>query len=218
VPVGDGALATRIQGALTVMLSGAATDPDYASAWPAGAAVRAVTLTGDAIVVDLSGATVNGADAATAAAALQQLIYTATGVAADQGTTRPGVRLLFDGAPRATVWAGMPVAGTLTRGPQGDTLAEVWLVSPQEGNVVNRSFEVHINGAVPEAAVRLRVRDAGGAVVSDEPYTLSMGGPLRGDIHVPMTLLPGEYTVEAYYASLRDGSEQALDGHRITVR
>jgi hypothetical protein len=218
VPVGDGSLATRIQGALTVMLSGAAADPDYASAWPAGAAVRGVTVASDAIVVDLSGATVNGADPATATAAVQQLIYTATGVAADQGTTRPGVRLLFDGAPLTTLWGSVPVAGTLARGPQGETLAEVWLVSPQEGNVVNRSFEVHINGSVFEATVRLRVRNAAGAVVSDEPYTLSIGAPNRGDIKIPMTLEPGLYTLEAFYVSVNDSSEQALDGHRITVR
>jgi len=218
VPIGDGSVATRIRGALTLSLSGAVNDVNYGSAWSTAVTVRSVTVTSDAIVVDLSGATVGSTDPATAKIAVQQLIYTATGVATDMGTTRPGVRLLFDGAPRTTLWGSVPVAGTLSRAPQAEVLAQVWLVSPQEGNTVNPTFEVHINGSVPEANVILRVRDSGGTIVYEEPQTLSVGGPGRGDIKLPMTLAPGAYTLEAFYESPDDGSIQALDDHRITVR
>ena len=218
VPIGDGSVATRIRGALTVSLSGAVNDANYGSAWSTPVTVRSVTVTDDAVVVDLSGVTVGSTDPATDAIAVQQLIYTATGVATDMGSTRPGVRLLFDGAQRSTLWGSVPVAGILTRAPQGETLAQVWLVSPQEGNTVNPTFEVHINGSVPEANVILRVRDSGGTIVYDKPQTLSVGGPGRGDIKVPMTLAPGSYTLEAFYESPDDGSIQALDDHHITVR
>lgn len=218
VPRGDHALATRIKDALTVMLSGAAADPDYASAWPASAAVRSVDVTADTIVIDLTGATVNGVDPATAKTAVQQLVYTATGVATDLGSNRPGVRLLFDGAARTTLWGSVPVGGTLTRAPQSETLAQIWLVSPQEGNVVNPTFEVHISGSVFEATVRLRVRDASGAIVHEETLTLSVGAPGRGEIRAPVTLAPGPYTLEALFFSAKDGSIQGIDDHHITVR
>jgi hypothetical protein len=33
-----------------------------------------------------------------------------------------------------------------------------------------------------------------------------------------LTLPPGLYTLEAFYRSPKDGSEQAIDDHAITVR
>ena len=113
---------------------------------------------------------------------------------------------------------GVPVAGTLSRGPQLETLAPVWLVSPQEGNVVNKTFEVHIAGAVPEATVVFRALNSAGTIVEERTLTLSIGGPSRGEIRVPVTLAPGQYTLEAFYHSLDDGNIQALDNHHVTVR
>ncbi|MGE5830905.1 MAG: Gmad2 immunoglobulin-like domain-containing protein [Micromonosporaceae bacterium] len=215
VPIG--ALATRLEGAIATMLAGTATDADYTSNWPAGASVRSVRIESDVIVVDLAGAGVAPSDPQRARAAVQQLVYTATGVATDQGVTRAGVRLLFDGATRSTPWGGVDVAGTLTRAPQATTLAPVWLVSPQEGNTVGRSFDVYIAGTVFEATVRLRVRNSAGTVVQDHVLTLSAGAPARGEVHTTITLTPGSYTLEAFFVSLADGSIQALDGHHITV-
>jgi hypothetical protein len=215
VPIGP--VATRIEGALAVMLAGAATDPNYTSDWPAGASVRNVRIDPDVIVVDLTGAAVAPTDPQRARAAVQQLVHTATGVATDQGLSRAGVRLLFDGAVRTTPWGGVNVAGTLTRAAQVDTLAPVWLVSPQEGNTVGRSFEVYIAGTVFEATVRLRVRNSAGTVVQDHVLMLSVGAPERGELHTRIELTPGSYTLEAFYVSLADGSIQGLDDHHITV-
>ena len=41
--------------------------------------------------------------------------------------------------------------------------------------------------------------------------------PDRSEATVTVTLSSGGYTVEAYVVSQRDGSEQYVDGHQITV-
>ena len=219
LPAGDGTLGTKIRSAVTDMIAGKTLDPQYASSWPASASVRRVQISGDTIVVDLAGATVNPVDPPTAQAAVQQLIHTATGVAADQGRSDlQKVRLLFDGQPRTTLW-GVNVTGTLTRGPSGTTLAQVWLSSPQQGDTVGPSFNVLIVGTVPEATTTLRIRDAGGTIVQEHTITLSIGGPGRGDAIKSITLPPGRYTLQAFYFSAADGgSIQAMDDHEITVR
>ena len=210
-------LTTRIHEAVGIMLDGDAFDPEYASSWPASASVRSVELDGKVAVVDLGGATVNGADPATARAAVQQLIWTVTGVAADRKAPLDGVRLLLDGKPVTTLWGSVNVSGTLTRADSMQTVALVWLISPQEGDTVSGTFDVHIDGAVPEATTTLRIRNAAGGIVEERTVTLNKGGPLRGEAHTSVTLAPGRYNLEAFYYSFEDGSVQALDGHAITV-
>ena len=79
--VGNGGTAAKVRAAIALMLDGrTAFDPDYSSQWPASASVRSVSVAGGVATVDLHGATVNGYDPAGNRAALQQLIWTATGV------------------------------------------------------------------------------------------------------------------------------------------
>jgi hypothetical protein len=140
--------------------------------------------------------------------AVQQLVWTVTAVAADRQTTLSGVRLSVNGVPQG---------GVLTRADASTTLAPLWLYEPQQGATVHSPFTVTLDGSVFEAAARLRVRDATGKVVSDQPVQLSIGAPQRGQATVPLTLAPGRYTIEAYSVSARDSTEINLDGHDITV-
>jgi Sporulation and spore germination/Immunoglobulin-like domain of bacterial spore germination len=211
-------LPLRIRAAVGDMLSVAPFDPDYSSSWPAGSAVRDVTLDGEIAVVDLSGAQANTVDKQSAQMAVQQLVWTVTGVAADRGVQLRGVRLLLDGHPVGTLWGQVPTGGDLTRAAALNTLARVWLISPQEGDTVPGTFDAHIGGAVYEATAQLRARDAGGSVVWEKVVTLSIGAPQRGEAHVSVTLPPGRYTLETFTISATDGSEQAHDNHTITVR
>jgi hypothetical protein len=190
----DGTLTGRIRAAVTEAL-GRPLDPDYTSPWPAGTGVRDVSVDGSTATVELSGTT-------TAGFARQQLVWTVT--AQDKGIT--GVRLILGGQP----------TGVLTRDPAADVLAPVWLYEPQQGARVGRTFTVQLAGIVFEGAIRLRVRSAG-AVVSDQPVQLSAGAPAQGSATTALTLKPGRYTVEAYFVSVKDGSEQGLDDHEITV-
>jgi hypothetical protein len=210
--VGDGSAAARIRAAVQEMLDGrTAADPDYGSAWPASAAVRGVRVTGGVAVVDLSGAAVNGAGDEEARQAVQQLVWTATAVAGVAG-----VQLRLDGVAVDRLWGRIDVRGTLRRAPAADVLGLVWLVSPQHGASVGRSFEVHVAGIVFEATAHLRVRQ-GGRTISDQVLTLSIGAPAQGEKRVTLTLVPGTYTLEAYEISPADGSVQHLDNHTITV-
>jgi hypothetical protein len=215
----DTGLHSGIEQAVRIMLAGQPFDPDYGSYWPAAAAVVAVTIdtspaagsTGKdsrVAVVDLTGAMPTGTAKATA---LQQLIWTVTAVAADRGVQLTGVRIRHDGVDES--------AAPLTRAPALDTLAPVWLISPQQGDTVGPIFDVHI-AAVLDASVHLRVRDAGGTVVRDQPVTVRATAPTtatsRGEGHVTLDLPPGSYTVEAFVVA--GATPRAPDNHVITVR
>jgi hypothetical protein len=196
-------------GAIERSIGGHAADPDYGTRWPSGTRLRSTSLDAAAGVgsVDLTGLP---AGFTPDPLAVQQLVYTYTAVMADQGTQVSGVRVSVDGVP-------VPGPQPVPRASTVDTLAPLWLISPQHGATVGTTFDVHLAGSVFEAASRLRVRDAAGAVVRDDPVLLSAGAPARGEAHVQLTLAPGSYTLEVYFVSQRDGSEQGLDDHAITV-
>ena len=195
LPAGDGGPAARARAAVTAMLGGGALDPDYASAWPAGMTVRATSVDGDVVTVDLAGA------AAPDAAATQELVWTAT---AASGTT--GLRLLRDGRP-----AGSPPADVLRRDPAVDVLAPVWLIDPQQGAQVAATFDVYVAAIADDATVRLRVLDPAGHVVHEQSVPLDRGAPDQGQARLTLTLPAGSYTVEVSVGG-------STDDHSITVR
>jgi spore germination protein GerM len=213
----DASLAARVAAAVREMLHNDPMDPQYTGAWPGGASVREVRVDGGAVTVDLGGVATNSVGAETAAMTVQQLVWTVTAVAADAGSPVDGVRLLIDGAAASELWGHVAVDDVLGRADSLETQAPVWLISPQQDEAVGRTFAVHLDGAVFEATVALRVRDATGTIVDEQSVTLDAGAPQRGEATVELTLAPGRYTLEALYYSPADGSEQALDDHEITV-
>jgi hypothetical protein len=201
------------------MLSRPADDPDYRSAWPAGADVGHASISEGTITLDLGGATGGPASGfatgdATARMAVQQLVWTAT--AQVPGST--GVRLLLDGVPATSLWGTALDTGVLSRGPAADVLAPIWIIDPQQGTVQGHRFTVSVAGIVFEATMRLRVRDrVSGAVVYDETVHLSGGAPAQGTASLTLNLPSGGYSIEGYVVSERDGSEQVYDDHQFTV-
>jgi hypothetical protein len=214
--VGDGSKAARTRAAVAEMLDGRmAYDNDYISTWPASAKVRNVTVAGSVVTVDLSGAAVNGYDPPSQAAALEQLIWTAT-AAADAD----GVKLLLDGQPVAKLWGQLNTGGTLRRSPAVNVVGPVWVIDPQEGAVAGKDgVTINVAGIVWEATMVVRVRNSSNKVVFQHTFTLSMGAPDQGtgSVRTP-ALAPGTYKVEGYFGSAVDGSIQALDDHTFTVR
>ena len=205
----------RVKAGLVEMLDGrTARDHDYYSQWPASTSIRNVTYAGGTATVDLAGATVNADDPAGNRAAIQQLIWTATAV---PGVS--GVRLLFDGKARATVWKSkQSVGGVLNRAPAVDTLAPVWVIDPQAGATSGTNVTVNLAGIVFEGTIAVRIKDSAGHVVKQQTVQLTVGAPAQGTGTSQFTLQPGTYTVEAYFVSLKDSSIQALDGHQFTVK
>jgi hypothetical protein len=213
LPAGDGSVAARTRAAVGEMLGQTAADPDYVSAWPDTARVRDVRIEDGVVTVDLSGAARGGAGSEAAHQAVQQLVYTVSAVVGGN----PGVRLLLDGRETDELWGGVGVGGVLRKAPLVDVQALVWLISPQHGQTVDGTFEVHVAGVVHEATVQLRVRQ-GTRTVQSRFVTLSRGAPGFGDTKTRLTLDPGTYTIEAYETSAADGSELHLDDHEVTVR
>ncbi|MBV1850422.1 GerMN domain-containing protein [Catellatospora tritici] len=213
LPVGDGSPAARTKAAVTEMLDGrTAYDPDYTSLWPASARVRATSVEGDTVTVDLSGAAVNGAGSLGSVQAVQQLVWTATAASG-----KPAVRVLLDGARVDELWGHVDTRDPLRRANAADTLLPVWLIDPQHGATVGREFTMHLAGMVFEATVNYEIR-RGSTVVKQGAVTLSAGAPAQGEAKVPVTLEPGTYVIEAFEISARDGSRQHQDNHTITVR
>jgi sporulation and spore germination protein/immunoglobulin-like protein involved in spore germination len=214
--VGDGTKAARTRAAVTEMLDGrTALDNDYFSTWPASAKVRNVTVDGQIVTVDLSGAAVNGYDPPSETAALQQLIWTATAA-----SDTDGVKLLLDGKPVAKLWNLLNTGGTLRRAPYVDVVAPVWVMDPQEGAVVGKDgVTINVAGIVWEATMRVRVRDSKNKIVFDHTFTLTAGPPDQGtgSVRTP-ALAPGKYKVEGFFISANDSSIQAMDDHTFTVR
>jgi hypothetical protein len=206
----------RVSAAVREMLrSKSAADPDYQTLW-SGATVRGVQLDGATATVDLDRA---GTTPANPAQAVQQLVFTVAAAVADTPLPKvTGVRVTIGGAPAGQLWGVVDATGVLRPGNALDVLAPLWLIEPHEGATVGQTFSVHIAGAVFEATGRLRVRDASGKVVKDQQVMLSIGAPQRGEATLKLTLAPGRYTIETYFLSAKDGTEQGLDGHRVTVR
>jgi Immunoglobulin-like domain of bacterial spore germination/Sporulation and spore germination len=207
VTVAEDSLVERTVRALGLSLAGDALDPDYGTRWASGR-IAHVAEQGTEVAVEITGAPPGIADDTIA---VQQIVWTVTAVAADMGAPGRSVRITVDG-----VLIG---GGPLQRASTLDTLAHVWLVSPQQGETVAASFTVTIVGTVWEATARLRVRDHAGTPVYDEMVMLDIGAPAQGKVEVPLTLAPGDYTIEAYYVSaVENVGELSVDGHEITVR
>jgi hypothetical protein len=210
---GDGGAGARTRAAVAEMLApAAAQDPDYGSGWPAGTRVRDVRVDNSAVTVDLGGAARNSVGSEVAHQAVQQLVWTATAASA-----APGVRLLVDGAPVDELWGHVDVRGVLRRAPAADVLAYVWLIEPQHGATVGRSFPVHVSGYVYEATINIRVRQGNRTVHTG--FLTVAGDGLFGEARTRLTLPAGRYTIEAFAPSQASGVDgpQFLDDHTITV-
>ncbi len=212
--VGDGSAAARVEAAVAHMLTpGSALDPDYDSGWPDSATVTGVAVAGSTATVDLAGAASHSVGSEAAHIAVQQLVWTAT---ADPDVDQ--VELLINGAAVDELWGHVGIDAPLTRAPALDTLALLWLISPQHGDTVPGTFEVHIYGAPFEATAQLRVRE-GDTVVHEQHVTLGGTGfpDFFGEAKVELTLDAGSYTLEVFELSAMDGSEIRLDDKAITV-
>jgi hypothetical protein len=197
-------------------------DPDYTSLWPAGADVQHAEVAGDTIVVDLKGADLlhdrpAGMSEEEAKISLEQLIYTAQAGFQD----RAPVRFLLDGQITDTV-LGMPTSEPLAQGDETSTLAQVWIISPAEGDTVESGFTVKGVGAFFEANVVWELRQGDKVVASS-----AKSGPVTAE--ECCTMAPYSFTVDAppgdYTLVVRDddpsggeGPEPFQDTKDITVR
>ncbi len=165
-------------------------DPDYTSPWlPAGSVAVRATATG--ITVDLSAGAfaATGVRSETAAAGIQQLIWTAT-AAAQRDVP---VTILVDGAGGYSAWE----AATLGSPTRRDTRARagVWIDTPQQDTRAGSPVHVTGQGSAVERTFRWTIssgsRHLGGTVTG----TAAGPGPGWSQFAFDVPLPPGRYTV-----------------------
>lgn len=206
--------------AVSEALSAAPLDPDYRTPWAdLGVTVQSVESAGGALTVDLVGGAPAdrpaGLGAEEASLAVKQLVWTVTAAAQDDTS----VRFTVGGSP-ADRLLGVSVGDGARRGAPMDTLALVWVTSPQDGETVGSSFTVEGQGAFFEANVSWELLDSGGQVVQDgfttarECCTLA---PYTFDVE---DVSPGDYTLRVYSADASggEGPGEPEDTKRLTVR
>lgn len=196
--------AAALTGAVEAMLAGPA-DVDYASLWPRGTSLVALTRSGPVVTVTLSSPpllTATGA-AGFGATSVQEVVYTVT--AADP--TVQAVTVAYPGG-RATA---------VVRAPGIQVLASVWVLAPAQGAAVSSPVTLSGTASVFEAVVSWEVDRADGTPVAHGSAMTPIAAPGRGPWAVTVTLPPGSYLVKAYAVSAKDGSHTWPDTKRFTV-
>jgi len=203
--------------AVAAAVAGKAADPDYGTPWPSGTVMERAQLNAGVLSVDLSGPVVarpSGMSRATAALAVQQLVWTAQATA---GSELP-VTFLVEGRPTASL-LGEPTKRPVKASAADDVLAPVSVLSPGEGSAVNSAFTVEGQASAFEATVQWELTDAAGKVVKDgfatakecctvSPYSFAVKAP------------PGDYTLVVHDEDVSggEGNPQSQDTKRVTVR
>ena len=219
----DGSVTARdVSNALTEAVAGTPLDPDYRSDWPEGTSVPGVSITGqaagDPVWIDLSndaGLRDRPADMSSEEAemAVQQLVHTAQAVLQQ----RQPVQFMIDGEMTDSV-LGVPVSEPVTAGAPMDVQATVWVINPQEGDTVDRTFVVDGRGIFFEANVSWQLLQDGAVV--DEGFTTAQDGMSLSPYSFEVTAEPGDYTLRVYDADMSggEGNGEAEDTKQITVK
>ncbi len=197
----------QINAALTTMFQVAPTDPDYTSMWPSDTQLLSVARAGDTVTLDLSDFPRVGAGLETAA--VQQLVWTAT--AADPSVKR--VRLLVNGQvpPSGHIDWSKPIA----RANSLETLANVWILAPTQGQQVKSPVTVHVYGTGYEGNISLKVFKDGAEVAST--FVTTEMGAFR-EATTKIELPPGTYELRAYNDNGKNATLLLWDTKTFTVR
>lgn len=189
----DAGAEARVFAAVSEMLGVRASDPDFSSGWT-GTRLLSVQVAPDLLTIDVS----QDARAASwttqaAFAVAQEMIHTATAAAESNAP----VALLVDGAPAGLMWDEVDWSEPLSRAPAGEILLLVRIESPEEGGVVNRSFQV-TGSAAADSPLTWSVLTREGAVVTTGLATTGGGdelSPFGFTIQLPDNVPPGRYVL-----------------------
>jgi hypothetical protein len=154
---------------------------------------------------------------------IQQLIHTATAAAHVAGHDATTVVISVDGKA-AEVWGVVHVGTAMSRGPMVDVLAQAWITSPQQGDLVPAG-RVRFTGYGTsfEAVFHWEITTAAGKRVA---HGEAMGGSMGqyGTLEWTARLAPGAYTVRLATddpsgdGEHHEGHGAAVDTKSFTVR
>lgn len=199
------ALAAITEGAI------APTDPDYANLW-SGVPLRGVERAGDVLRVDLGGL-LRGVGAEAEGVAIEQLVWTATGI-------EPGIRALtftVDGDVVETLGGHVDAQGEFARGLPESTLSPLQIDAPAEGATVMSPLRASGVACVFEATFGWELLQGG--TVIEEGFAMSAEScPARAPWSLDLGPRPaGEYTLVITEYSMKDGSVASTDTKTFTV-
>ncbi len=122
----------ELKSAVAQVMSGDPLDPDYRTAWSEPSSLE-VTQDGDAITVDVSADAFANTQVGSKEAllAVQQVVWTATAAAGSPGP----VTILVDGGAY-DAWGAVALGEPMSREPQLDVQAQIWIDPPNEGDEV----------------------------------------------------------------------------------
>ncbi len=193
-----------LEEALALLAAGDALDPDYGTLLPAGGLRE--DSQDELLYISLPdsswAARPAGMSEQEARLAVQQIVYTAQGVAQE----RIPVGFVLDGASSPIL--GLDEGDGFKAAPQLEVLAFMNVTTPEEGAAVSGAFTAEGVGSSFEATVLWEVRDGAGAVVLDG-FTTAEGWmdklyPWTAEVDVS-GLSPGTYTFAAVTDDPSDG-------------
>jgi hypothetical protein len=196
-----------VQTALTEMLQGSASDPDYTSVWPGSTKLLHYSTSGDLATVNLSAFPTVGGEAEDRSA--QQVVYTVTA----NNPSIHRVKLLVNGAtpPSGAYDWSQPVQ----REPMLDVQGLVWILAPEQGAKVGSPVTVNVYGTGYEGNVVLKVF-RGTTEVDAKAVTTAQGQ--FASAQTTFTLPPGDYRVVAYNDNGQNANLDERDSKAFTVK
>jgi len=180
-------------------------DPDFGSPW-FGTATDAGTVTheGGTITVDLETdqelrERPDGMSKAEASMAVEQVLYTVQGAL----QSRDPVQLLLNGE-RTDQVLGVPTSEPLAQGDEMATLAQVWIIDPQNGDTLGSGSKVSGVGAFFEANVVWELRQ--GDRVVESGFTTAEQCCTMAPYSFPLPEVPaGDYVLVVKDQDMSDG-------------
>lgn len=217
VPDTGGAVAS----AVSAMTRLAPLDPDYMTPWRPARRI-AVQQTGNNIAVDLSADAFANTNLGSevAAAAIQQLVYTATAAAAASGSPAATVTITRDGRP-ADVWGAVRIGTATKRAALLSVQAQAWIIAPQEGAVYRTGTVTFTGfGTSFEATFGWTIRTKAGTEVARGSTMGGTGTGGFGALSFSRRLAPGTYivTLSTDDPSGGEGNGPATDDKTFTVK
>ncbi len=194
--------------ALEALLAGPTAEEQsigFTSAIPPGTRLLGLTIENGIATVDLSGQFAEGGGSFSMMARVAQVIFTLT-----QFPSVQAVLFQLDGQPvEALGGEGLMLDEPLGRDDFEALLPAIFVESPAPFDVVSGPFHLQGTANTFEATFMVRLTDASGAVLLEQPVMATSGSGTRGSFDVTLDLTvprAGPVTLTVYEASAHDGS------------
>jgi hypothetical protein len=203
---------SKLRVAVTGVVLGDSTDPDYRSAFPEGTTAR-VSQDGETVIVDLRSNDDLAVENRSGEGDLgvQSIVYTVSAVLQRQAA----VRFLVNGSDADKV-LGVDTRQPVVREPADAVQAPVWVTSPANQADLSSPFEVTGVAATFEANVVWELKD--GRRVVRHGFTTAEQCCTPSPYSFTVTAPPGSYTLVVHDTDESGGNRVNSDTREITVR